>query len=409
MKMKRYVAPDMRQAMRQVREEQGPDAVILSNRKVEDGVEIIVALDLSESLARTEPKPLAAPSAPANPSLGMEAANSQLRQNWMAIEADQPALGSDLMASTLAQMQNELKSLRKTLEAPMLQLGWGEMRRVQPVRSGLLKNLLALGLDAALCEKLAAKVGNAANLDGAWRHCLAQLAAQLPIAADDILAQGGVVALLGSTGVGKTTTVAKLAARFALRHGRRHLALVTTDSYRIGAHEQLRTYGRMLGVPVHTAADREELRAVLNHNHDKRLVLIDTAGFSQRDLKLAEQLAAFDLGGQQVTNYLVLSATTQTDALREAINSFHKVDLRACVLTKVDEAASLGGALATLIDNNLPLAFIGDGQKVPDDLHPASGQKLVAEAVKLMKRRQQEPAEAELAFNFGGMVANAYV
>lgn len=410
MKMKRYFAPDMRQAIRKVREDQGPDAVILSNRRVNGGVEIIAAVDydqalvnralgLGESPQREKPRP---PSASPAASSGDASADAA----WEA--ASLHARDEAGRASPIEKIEDEIKALRTLLESPLLQFGWGEMRRVQPLKANLLKRLTALGLAPELCRQIAdqAMAGGAGG--DLWAESLKLLAGMVPVADDDILSEGGVVALVGPTGVGKTTTVAKLAARFALRHGRRHVALVTTDSYRIGAHEQLRTYGRILGIPVQTAADRDELQAVLNHARDRKLVLIDTAGVSQRDVNLMERLSTIDLGDQRIRNYLVLSATGQRALQREVITAFRKAGLHNCIITKIDEAGSLGGVLSVLAEHQLPAAYVGDGQQVPDDLHPARAEKLVRHSVELMQQMEHGPEEETLAFNFGGLVANAH-
>ncbi|WP_456406883.1 flagellar biosynthesis protein FlhF [Thiolapillus sp.] len=414
MKMKRYFAPDMRQAIRKVREDQGPNAIILSNRQVAGGVEIIAALDYDEALI--------------NQSLGAHersAAQTSAAKTAVPSYADVEALNEPVAVdsgwdmpgqqqsrsqpSSLESIEQELKALRNFMEAPLLQFGWGEMRKVQPLKANLLERLMGLGLAPALCREIVDKVVDQGQINNGWTASLKLLANMLPVADDDILSDGGVIALVGPTGVGKTTTVAKLAARFALRHGRRHVALVTTDSYRIGAHEQLRTYGRILGIPVQTAGNREELEAVLNHAQDRKLVLIDTAGVSQRDLHLTEKLSSLDPGKQKIRNYLVLSATGQTRVQNEVIKSFRKAGLHRCILTKMDEASSLGGSLAMLVQHGLPAAYIADGQQVPDDLHPARAEKLVKHAVRLMQQEQEMPAEETLAFNFGGLVANAHI
>ena len=410
MKMKRYFAPDMRQAIRKVREDQGPNAVILSNRPVTGGVEIIAALDYDEALVN---QALGAHESVARKTGAAAYADTRhdrapndtaASENWDF--SDYAATRAE--ASSLENIQKELKALRSFMEAPLLQFGWGEMRNVQPLRANLLKRLMQLGLAPALCRELVEQVVRLGQIDNGWAESLKILAGMVPVADDDIVASGGVIALVGPTGVGKTTTVAKLAARFALRHGRRHVALVTTDSYRIGAHEQLRTYGRILGIPVQTAGSREELAAVLNHAQDRKLVLIDTAGVSQRDLHLTEKLSSLNLGEQRIRNYLVLSATGQTQVQNEVIKSFRKAGLHRCIITKMDEASSLGGTLATLVQNGLPAAYIADGQQVPDDLHPARAEKLVKHAVGLMQRQEESLAEETLAFNFGGLVANAH-
>ena len=415
MKMKRYLAPDMRQAIRKVREDQGPDAVILSNRRVNGGVEIIAAVDYDQALVNRalglgeSGAPAvedAAPSRTAPVSGRNRESRSAPKDDWNA--ASLYAREEDGAVSPIEKIEGEIKALRNILEAPLLQFGWGEMRRVQPLKANLLKRLMALGLAPELCRQIAEQAMSGGNAGDGWAEALKLLAGRVPVADDDILSEGGVVALVGPTGVGKTTTVAKLAARFALRHGRRHVALVTTDSYRIGAHEQLRTYGRILGIPVQTAGDRDELQAVLNHASDRKLVLIDTAGVSQRDLNLMERLSTLNLGDQRIRNYLVLSATGQRMLQREVIGAFRKAGLHNCIITKTDEAGSLGGVLSVLVEHQLPAAYVGDGQQVPDDLHPARAEKLVRQAVELMQQVDHAPEEEMLAFNFGGLVANAH-
>ncbi len=398
MKMKRYFAPDMRQAIRRVREDQGPNAVILSNRRVAGGVEIIAALDYDEALV--------------NQALGAyENSGSPSPTDIEDVSgADaSPGIAQANQGASISSIREDLKALRDLMEAPLLQFGWGEMRKVQPLRANLLKRLMTLGLDASLCREIVDQVVQNGEMENGWVAALKLLAGMLPVADDDILSEGGVIALVGPTGVGKTTTVAKLAARFALRHGRRHVALITTDSYRIGAHEQLRTYGRILGIPVQIAGDRDELAAALNHARDRKLVLVDTAGISQRDMHLTEKLSSLNVGEQRIRNYLVLSATAQSQVQNEVIRSFRKAGLHRCILTKIDEAGSLGGTLATLARHGLSAAYVSDGQQVPDDLHPARAEKLVKHAVELMQQHQQAPTEDALAFNFGGLVANAHV
>jgi flagellar biosynthesis protein FlhF len=194
-----------------------------------------------------------------------------------------------------------------------------------------------------------------------------------------------------------------------LRHGRRNIALVSTDSFRIGAHEQLRTYGRILGVPVQLANDCVELRAVLNQNREKKLTLIDTAGVSQRDVRLSEQLATLEAGDIKIRNFLVLSATSQMSLQEDVIQAFSKGGLCGCILTKIDEASSLGEVLSVLVEHELPVAYVSDGQKVPDNLQLARGKQLVKEAVTLMQKMRNTPTQQQLAYRFGEIVNNEYI
>ncbi len=366
MKIKRYFAPDIRQAIGKVREELGPDAVILSNQPVEGGVEIVAAIDYDERLLRDSPEGRKSP--------GRDGARPQIE--W----AQDPALSD---------MRREIKSMRGLLEQQLTNLAFSQAARKHPLKTRLFQALRELGLNPPVSQDIVRRLPETGDFDALWQQALALLARALPVTDDDILSHGGVVALVGPTGVGKTTTIAKLAARFVLRHGQQNVALVTTDNYRIAAHEQLRTYGRILGLPVRAAADANELRAVLTGFKDRRLVLIDTAGMSQRDVRLTEQFAALTAGIEAIKTYLVLSATTQASGLVEVVRAFRAVRLNGCILTKLDEAAGLGGVLSIVLQHHLPVAYVSDGQRVPEDMRPARAPGLVSRSVALMHRTGQ--------------------
>ncbi len=412
MKIKRYFAPELRQAIRQVREEQGPEAVILSNRRVSGGVEIIAAVDYDETLLDQAIAVAPAESHREPPQEPQTVEETTVAESSGPASSSSPAgRGTNIWSQepTLVEMQRELRFLRDLLEDQLSSLAWGEMARRQPLRARLLKRLGDLGLDSELAQDLAGKISPDEDFPRVWRSALERLCRRVPVSDDDILTQGGIVALVGPTGVGKTTMVAKLAARFVLRHGRRHVALVTTDSYRIGAQEQLRAYGRILGAPVYAAGDENELRAVLHELQDRRLVLVDTAGMSQRDLRLSEQFTTLHGGGPRIQTYLVLSATSQRAVLDEVAQAFRGVALAGGILTKVDETASLGGALSVAVRRRLPLAYIGDGQRVPEDIHPARAAVLVARAAGLLDAAAPRIAEAGARQAQGGVAAHAHV
>jgi len=185
-----------------------------------------------------------------------------------------------------------------------------------------------------------------------------------------------------------------------MRHGQRHVALISTDNYRIGAHEQLMTYGRLLGVPVHMANNEQELDQLLHKLYDKKLVLIDTAGMSQRDVRLSEQFAHLGNNSSIIKSYLVLSANAQLATLDEAIKSFKKANLAGCIITKLDEAVSLGGMLSAMIKHHLPAAYVSHGQRVPEDLQPARARELVSEALERMKQHREPSDEDFMAVAF---------
>ncbi|MBT8144619.1 MAG: flagellar biosynthesis protein FlhF [Gammaproteobacteria bacterium] len=358
MKIKRFVAPDMRRAMRMVREEQGPDAVILSNRRVDGGIEVVTAIDYDESLlspvSKPEPKPAAAVS--------------------QVTPIDPPVVDWS-REPTLLGMKQEVASLRKLLESQLASLAWNDTVRRHPVRAGVLRRLSSLGLPQELAC-MVAEQADGADIDSAFEYALRFLDASLPTHDREIIDETGAVALVGPTGVGKTTTIAKLAARFVLKHGADALGLVTTDGFRIGAHEQLVTFGRILGVPVQLVRDADELHNALEALRDKRLVLIDSAGISQRDKRIEQELAALREARDDIRVLLTLSSHAQPGVLDEAIGAFADLDPCGCILTKLDEAASLGGAIAALVRHGLPLAYATDGQNVPEDLHWARSKRL---------------------------------
>lgn len=417
MKIKRVFAADMRQAIRQVREEQGPDTVILSSRNVDGGVEVISAIDYDERAVRAAAESddnafaqtLAAVSDSASgaisvtvgdddevPTPSSSYADAKHVESAPASRVEQP------QEPAMREMREELRTLRSLFENQLSLMEWQQLGKRNPIRATLLRRLTDIGLGPGVCRQLADHVRETADPDRAWQQAQTLITRHLPVSDDDILLDGGVVAIVGPTGVGKTTTVAKLAARYALRHGRRHVALVTTDNFRIGGQEQLRSFARILGVPVFAAADAGELSAVLADLDDKRLVLIDTAGMGQRDLRLAEQLTTLEGAGRPVQAYLMLSANTQLSVLMQIVRAFRSADPAGCILSKVDEATSLGGALTALLQSGLPVAYLGVGQRVPEDLQPARREQLVARAHVLAKRYAVHNNEEALAMAFGG-------
>lgn len=419
MKVKRFFASDMRQAIRMVRDELGADAVILSNRKVDGGVEIVSAVDYDEALFNGSN--VESPAKPVSANI-TQAVHQEPVEQGRADKVDPHTASRDTIPSrpasgkqvswvedpAIVSMRKEISQLRSLLENQLAHLAWGDLDRREPLHTGVMRRLSAMELDTALVERVSAPTVHARDAEHAWELATSELAASIPVADQDVLDQGGVVALVGSTGVGKTTSIAKLAARHVLRHGQRHVAMVTTDSYRIGAHEQLITYGRLLGIPVQVASDHKELRSTLDSLADKRLVLIDTAGMSQRDVRLTEQFATLAESGVPIRTLLVTSATVHPSVLSETIRAFSGVPLDGAILTKLDEAASLGGVLSAIIRQQLPLMFVANGQRVPEDIHPARAQDLLRKAIEL-GANQRLPQETAMAEQFGGLRTHVHV
>lgn len=496
MKIKRFFAADIRQAMRMVKEELGSDAVIMSNKSVDGGVEIVAARDFdeqliqnklqkqaaeqqssdrsyrssadSDTLSSRETKKVDLPDfeaeknhlhvlssqrkqsaegfvterSPARPqrfpadrdTSGISGSRSNrfptdsdtstipggrrnidqyvgyaekvhLRGNMETVSAKaakpvvystpqkpkpaerpmQIAMPSEKQGSPadnlLMEMSKELKSLRSAMDSKLSSVSWAAMSQTNPVRADLLQRLAGMSISRKLSVKIANRFTNHTDPELVFSQAQELLAKVLPVAEDDLLQHGGIAALVGPTGVGKTTTIAKLAAKFILKHGPRQVALITTDNYRIGAHEQLNTYGRILDVPVRVASSAAELRNLITGFSDKRLILIDTAGMSQRDMKLVEQINTLQQSGIAIKSYLVMSAATEYKAMNEIIKAFQVFEPQASILTKLDEAATIGSAVSSIIENNLPLSFIADGQQVPEDMHCPCARTLISQCV----------------------------
>ncbi len=422
MKIKRFTAETMREAIRKVRETWGPDAVILSNKKLGNGVEITAAIDFEEEeveklaaeMAQAPAATEAAVQTTAQPTtqattqplnqptpVRPEAATQRQAATYDSPRPSQsssllspspstesPSTGSHGNASPdlLSDLRQEISDLRGLIEGELTQMAWREIGQRNPRKAALMHKLNSLGLKRELCTKLVSQNAMHEDDDAAWKQSLIELASMLTEGDHQLLESGGTYAIIGSTGVGKTTTVAKLAAQYALRHGTDKIGLITTDCFRIGGVDQLSTFGNLLDIPVFLATDRIELSDILDQLSDKDLILIDTAGMSQRDMELSKQLATLTGAGHDIQFYLTLSATAQQAITSEIMRVFSDIKLAGTVVTKVDEAASLGGVLNALINYQLPTFFISNGQKVPEDLHLGSAIELVKIARDLLQR-----------------------
>lgn len=304
-----------------------------------------------------------------------------------------PSDARDESAAELENMREEMTSIRRLLEHQVSGLMWQEVERREPLRAMLIKRLERMGVSSELADQMACYIPEDTQPARAWKALLSLVADQIHIPKQDILKRGGVVALLGPTGVGKTTTVAKLAARAAMEYGADNVALVTTDTFRIGAHEQLSIYGRIMGCPVRVAKDSNELADVIYQLRNRRLILVDTAGMGQRDVRLTEQLdTLMQESGEVIHSYLVLPATAQRRVLQETLEHFRRIPLSGCIMTKLDESLSLGEFISVVIQNALPVAYIANGQRVPEDIVIAQPKYMLAKANELLeKSTENEP------------------
>jgi flagellar biosynthesis protein FlhF len=283
-------------------------------------------------------------------------------------------------------MQRELKELREVLKGGLARMSWNEKLPKDPLQARVLEQLTAMDITPDVALALAERTPQVPASKDSSNLPVELLATYLRVVDKLEPASGGVIALVGATGAGKTTTIGKLATRWSMQHGSQDLALVSTDGYRVGARDQLMTYARLLGAPLHTANSGEELARALERLKSKKLVLIDTAGMGPRDVRLKEQLASLKLGAGGARVFLALPAHGEAHALDAAVRSFAEVSPDACILTKVDEAASLGAALSTILRHRLRIAYLCNGQRVPEDLHAAHERRLwLARTAKQLK------------------------
>jgi flagellar biosynthesis protein FlhF len=409
MKIRRYLAKDMRQALNQVRDAQGPDAVILSSRRTDEGVEVVAAVDFDAEAVINESAPAADYSRPAysqpaySPAAPVDFARSVKTLTQAAPANPKPSSVSALPDDDAPEVGSELRTLRRMLETQLATLAWNDLTRRAPLQTALLKELTQLGFAHTLAIEVVTQIPARLEWNEAQRMCLALIAKRIVVDQERWLDQGGMVAFVGPTGVGKSTLVAKLAARWVLRQGPRELVLISADSVRMGAQDQIQNLGRLLGVPTYTIDQINELGGVLNNVSRNRLVLIDTAGFSQRDARLAAELALLATSHAQLETCLVIAASAQAGTLEETFLRFRSASPKSCVLTKVDEATSLGGSISALTRHAVPIAYISEGQRIPEDLSAARAHQLVARAVELARRSGAQTDEELLSLRFGGV------
>lgn len=458
MVVKKFFGKTTRDALRQVREELGADALILSNRPtMGGGVEIMAVADadvanlastlstssskhpprnappavnrpqqpvpipqangsaMNRAIARTYAMPVEPLESPAPPRL--EAAQARMEPTFSpprpiaqqpvtqpAIQpapqsppratarppapepAAQPANGEEQeqMAQELRQIGDEIKLLRSLLQSQLASFAWSDMEGKAPNRLELFKHLLAMGFSAQLIRQLIEKMPAQYQAEVAVKWARSALAHNLKCADADreVMDRGGIFALVGPTGVGKTTTVAKLAARATMRFGAQHVALITTDSYRIGAQDQLRIYGKILGVPVFSIQNEGDLQLTLADLSNRHIVFIDTVGMGQRDARVLAQIDMLRTAGRPIERLLLLAANTDGHTLEDVVKRYRGDGLSGCILSKIDEAVAQGPSLDVIIRNRLKLYYVTNGQRVPEDLHSANAAFLVDRAMR---------------------------
>lgn len=437
MNVKRIVADSMKNALRQISQEMGPDAVIVSTKKLAEGIEVVAALDYetenSPQLQQQQQQELErqlqlqreldnAKQAFQSPNGAMQKEQKQayVRQQDLTRpegiketlsglkngQYSQQASHNTASTSThpaneqsLDEVKGELRELKNWLVSHQGS-AWDTERPLTWQQSQLWQRCQDIGLEPAWADRLVARIASHSSEDSqfneVWQSTLAMIQSDLPIAHTDLLEKGGCYAFLGPSGAGKTTTVGKIAAQFVLKHGKDSVALLTLDNYRIAAHDQLRTFSRILGVDMTVIPQESDIQKILRSVKNKKLVLIDSAGLSTSDPHFSEQLSMLKNAGANVRKLLVLPLTSQARCLQENYEHFKAVGLGGCVFTKLDECFSLGAAMSIAALAKLPINLVANGPHIPDDLQYPDGEYLVklAEQMACMARTRWQAAEA---------------
>jgi flagellar biosynthesis protein FlhF len=414
MKIKRYVAADMRAALRAIREEQGADAVILSTRRTSEGVEVCSAIDLElaagqgtlaetaalKQLERTAMHELERDAAESSPPTAATA-QAALADALLSSPPIRPAVAAAEYGAD-RRVADELRSLRNLLEQQVAALAWNDFTRREPLKARSLADLATLGIERTLALQIVAELPTALTDEQAQRTPYALLARRIQTCTPPV-ERSGALALIGPPGSGKTTTLSKLAARYVLEQDPANLVLISADDERLGSHEQLRSLGRVLGARVETVTDPGALEARIKALPG-RMILIDTPGAAGRDSDAAARFAALRSRCAALQLMLVLPSSAQSGVVEEAVNHFGREVAHCCTLTRLDESVSLGGVLSALVRSQLPLAYVCDGPVIPDDLRPARAHQLVARAIELSRQAQGCADDELLARRYGASV-----
>lgn len=430
MKIKRYLASDMRNALRAIREEQGPDAVILSSRATAQGVEVCAAVDLElaagqgtlaetaalKQLERTALQELE------REAIEMAASSAAAARAPSVAAADEPAPFGSLFAGASSGSEDlpagdsrpgnehrspgddrsvgeELRSLRALLEQQVAALAWNDFTRREPLKARALAELASLGLDRTLALQIIGDLPAGISNEQLQRMPYAMLARRIH-ECEPPVQRSGALMLVGPPGSGKTSTLSKLAARYVLEHDAANLVLISADDERIGSQEQLRSLGRLLGVRVETPVGLSGL-ATRIEALPGRMILIDTPGAASRDLSAAAQYRALRQRCTALQAMLVLPSSAQAGVIDDTVDNFGPGLLTCCVLTRIDEAVSLGGVLSALARSQLPVAYCSDGPRIPDDLRPARAHQLIVRGIELARQGETCADDDLLARRYG--------
>jgi len=455
MKAKRFTAKNMQQALRMVSDELGPDAVILSNKRLGKGVEVIAALDYQEMADEQQQQEI-------DRQLTLQQELEQAKQATGKIRQEQPSLeqaslnqsslkqgkfdhtnvsstaalkealmgikegtiaqskaldavmqGEEELQQTISQktasmstdeatpflnkVSDELKDLKNWLVSQQGN-AWNPNRPLSWQQAQIWQRCQDLGIDPSWADKLVSALPeDDDDIEKGWAQCLRFIAEDLPLAENNMLHTGGCFAFVGPTGAGKSTTIGKLAAQYVINHGPESIALITMDNYRIAAHDQLKAFARIMEIPLMVLEPNGDLSAMLETLSDKKFILIDTAGLAIQDSHFSVQLSMLKGAGNKVHTLLALPLTSQARCLQENYEHFKPAGIDGCIFTKLDECFSLGQAMSIASVTRLPIHMVTDGPHIPDDIHFPNAEKMVRLAEQMARMAQARWQTSEVS------------
>ncbi len=351
MQIIRIVSDSKKAALAQATEQLGAKGIILSQHLTDEGYEVVAATN---------------------------SANTKTHS---------PSDDLDEMPKQLSSLHEQMSDLKQLLETQNNVHGWSKRYTSDPKQLAVLKHLLKQGFPIKLVKQTLADLKQSRS-EFSFEVAEKIILDQVITAPWNLQSNGSWLMLIGPTGVGKTTTLAKIAYHYVLEHSADGVAVISTDNYRVGAIEQLRIYMKTLGVDYYVSKTPEQIAELVEHLADRKMVLVDTAGMSQKDIELVRQVRTLSANIKGVKTLLTVSAASQRFVIDDTFAALKDIDIHGCILTKTDETSSLGQAIAALIEHKIPLRYISNGQRVPEDLKIARVSYLNELMTEMAARRQ---------------------
>jgi flagellar biosynthesis protein FlhF len=422
MSIKRFYGKNSKEVFRQVQKELGVDAVILSNRLVNGRNEILALKeeDLNSMVDKNIPLGLNPTQIEADhqftsvsPLTNQDKVSSvNAMSDSIGINIEKPGSQSAVRTDHMDHLMKEMREMRQAIESKITTMSWGSIQQHEPIKSEMLSLMLSADFSPALSRYVAENIpeGQDENEAIEWVKSTIDRNFKIEDPHDSLLPQKGVYAIIGPTGVGKTTTTAKLASRYVMKYGSENLGLISTDAYRVGGQEQLRIYAKILGVMIYAVKDEADLEIALNELKKKHTILIDTVGVGQRDTMVTQQIEMLSKTQVPIKKLLCLNATSTGETLTDVINAYSAARLDGCILTKLDEAVKIGSAIDVIIRSKLKLFFTTNGQRVPEDIEIANKSSLIERAFRVNPNavNSYNFLDNELPLIMGSTVTNHY-